>query len=1831
MVNRKSHWEWGYGCLFSLWLLLGVVCSAKAANYDVNAFVTKWKPTGTQIVVPFESQNAQVRCYEANTTPVPAFGAAQKYSNDPKNNMCFKFSTTPNKTYILEIKGDIDKFSMSAPGGEVAQGTVNALLSIEQWGTGKWRNLNSAFANCINLEISSTTKGEPDLTLCEDLSYMFKGCSSLKIVDPQGKWKLQNVRTLLAMFEDCSQFNDPKIANWDIRNVETLNRTFCRATSFNVKIDNWEVGKVTNMSQTFQGCLNFKGEGLEKWATKVNRVTNFYCTFYGCKTLNFDPTDWNIESVTLITYMFYDCWLLGASKNLDFSNWAGKLKKVTSLSNLFTNCSNITGQGVEQWLLDKNHKIVSLESTFSGCKRFKADLTAWHVDNVENFYGLFNNCIEYDGKGIAKWKVGNAVSMGAMFRYCGNMKEDLKDWDVSKVKNFQGMFAYCPGLKTDFSKWDVGAGITFREMFYGCSSFNGDLQNWDVSQSTDFYAMFFQCASFNADLSRWRMRSAINTSSMFSGCKAFNADISSWNVENVTDANAMFIGCEKFNANLSRWRFKNLQRMDNMFNGCKVFNADLRRWDVSHVKRMDGVFRDAVMFLGEHIGIWNVGEVENFTNAFNGASAFIGDLSKWDVHSATSFVYMFANSNCANTDFSDWNIERVSSLQGMFYNAKGNIYGVTHWNTKNVSNFANVFTNAKGMQHPIGNWDYSSLPEGGQIGIDGSGLSVDAYNRTLEEWEANKTIRKPTIQANGLYYSNKYIHDTQLKTAKAFQFLNDKYVADRNLTLTVYNMRLKVGQKKELKIQEQKGVTGIQFATEPITPKRIAYDNATSMVEGLIPGKAVVRVTSNSMVNPPLHNLCDVEVYLPILDLKWEKTEYDLAIGDVLDLRRRMKISPYNASWPQRITFKVSDADKEFVEIKDETSGRIKGLKEGTVTVTVETFDVEDANERVTKTLTINVKSLDAEKIQIHPNEIRLGVGTKVYPKVFFTPKNTTDQKVIFEFEGDNTIASIDATTEPVITGLRVGNCKLVAKSSNGKEAKVNVRVLDDYVSVEDVRYLSGHSFPLLLGSSRNLSVSVTPTNASNKKLYWESGDEEIATVDQDGRVYGLKEGQVLIRVYSVENKLVYDVCKVDVYNNPVQGIELVGEPLVKIGLGEKYKLRYKLLPEGVSNKEVACSSADPTIISVDAETAEVVGEQIGGPVEITIKAIGADVNSNVELKVKVQCVSKVAAEKLILDPVNLGLFPGEERQLVLKFQPEDATDRDVLWTTTSEDIVEVDENGYLKAKEAGTATIKVVLKSAPQISAICNVSVHPHVQPKSIELRPQSIKIGEGDEYKLAVFVQPINATKYTLEWKIEDADNVLSFNEEEQIVKGVKEGTGKVLVSLKGNPDVKSECEITVVPKVATTSFDFEPKEFEIEFNTELNLNEKLVFQPEGATDRWMDWTSEDPDVVQVREGYVRGLAPNSQGIEITAQLHSDPTKKATCRIKVKEPSSPLSIVMNSQLLRIKVGDVRNITVIYTPADVTDRKLEWRSSNPDILSVDENGKIVGVAKGTVAVMASLQSNPKIMAVCTVEVLDANTTELVTAISIEDVTLTAGTRAKLKVTYMPADAIGQQLLFEGYDPAKFVIANGEIIALSSTGDEPVEVTAMLATDPAVKTTFKVTVRPVVPAASFRLNLDKLLIYELNNAYLRVITEPEDADKTGVIWSSDNESVCTVSQGVVYGVSEGVAHVTATLNGKTATCEVTVRKQNSTLSVDDDHFVSLSVFPNPFNEKLRIVYSGEISNVRYELVNTMGFVVRSGRIEQEDSVIETTSLTAGLYILRITTETGRTKSIRVVK
>ena len=82
-------------------------------------------------------------------------------------------------------------------------------------------------------------------------------------------------------------------------------------------------------------------------------------------------------------------------------------------------------------------------------------------------------------------------------------------------------------------------------------------------------------------------------------------------------------------------------------------------------------------------------------------------------------------------------------------------------------------------------------------------------------------------------------------------------------------------------------------------------------------------------------------------------------------------------------------------------------------------------------------------------------------------------------------------------------------------------------------------------------------------------------------------------------------------------------------------------------------------------------------------------------------------------------------------------------------------------------------------------------------------------------------------------------------------------------------------------------------------------------------------------------------------------------------------------------------------------------------------------------------------------------------------------------------------------------------------------------------------------------------------------------------------------------------------------------------SVEDAMLTNVLVAPNPFTTQLRLVCNGATG--RYDLLNAQGVVVRSGNMDGNEVMIETTDLTSGLYLLRLTAENGATKTITVVK
>ncbi len=132
-----------------------------------------------------------------------------------------------------------------------------------------------------------------------------------------------------------------------------------------------------------------------------------------------------------------------------------------------------------------------------------------------------------------------------------------------------------------------------------------------------------------------------------------------------------------------------------------------------------------------------------------------------------------------------------------------------------------------------------------------------------------------------------------------------------------------------------------------------------------------------------------------------------------------------------------------------------------------------------------------------------------------------------------------------------------------------------------------------------------------------------------------------------------------------------------------------------------------------------------------------------------------------------------------------------------------------------------------------------------------------------------------------------------------------------------------------------------------------------------------------------------------------------------------------------------------------------------------------------------------------------------------------------------------------------------------------------------------------------------------------------------VEWFCDKTDIATVdNSGKVTAKAVGKATITAKTKegGYTATCEVTVTRP---AAIEDAVFASVVVSPNPFNTQLRIS-NGDVRG-KYTLLNTLGVEVTSGVLEAAETRINTTSLPAGIYLLRLTAENGAAKTFTVVK
>lgn len=166
---------------------------------------------------------------------------------------------------------------------------VTTLISIEQWGTIQWQNLESAFHNCENMEYNAVDA--PDLSQLTSLWNMFRSASKFSGAD-FSNWDVSTITNMIAVFSGTKS-NLLNVSQWDVSNVTNMGNMF-HLTDFNGDITEWTVSSVEDMSGMFAATTSFN-QDISVW--NVSNVSRMYLMFLEADSFDKNLGNWNISSL----------------------------------------------------------------------------------------------------------------------------------------------------------------------------------------------------------------------------------------------------------------------------------------------------------------------------------------------------------------------------------------------------------------------------------------------------------------------------------------------------------------------------------------------------------------------------------------------------------------------------------------------------------------------------------------------------------------------------------------------------------------------------------------------------------------------------------------------------------------------------------------------------------------------------------------------------------------------------------------------------------------------------------------------------------------------------------------------------------------------------------------------------------------------------------------------------------------------------------------------------------------------------------------------------------------------------------------------------------------------------------------------------------------------------------------------------------------------------------------------------------------------------------------------------------------------------------------------
>ncbi len=403
--------------------------------------------------------------------------------------------------------------------------------------------------------------------------------------------------------------------------------------------------------------------------------------------------------------------------------------------------------------------------------------------------------------------------------------------------------------------------------------------------------------------------------------------------------------------------------------------------------------------------------------------------------------------------------------------------------------------------------------------------------------------------------------------------------------------------------------------------------------------------------------------------------------------------------------------------------------------------------------------------------------------------------------------------------------------------------------------------------------------------------------------------------------------------------------------------------------------TSNNTAVATVTTSGQVIGVSVG---QTTVSAVSNDKSGTAQVTVTPEIATTVT-----VSPATTTLRITNQKQLTASAKNAAGTvisGRTYRWSSSNSSIASVDQSGNVIALTPGNVVI-----AADADGVIGNASITvTNIPIGACSLAPASQTVTVTNQ------AQPIVTLRDTASNVLPTLGRQLAWISDNEVVATVsntgvitarKKGSARITVSSVEYPNISCGTNFVAVdPRIATATI--QPRNGSLRISIPRQLSVSLVDSVGGTIPpgRVINWTSATPAIAIVSAtGLVTGLSLGTAKIAVNAEGAVDTVSFSVTKIPVS------SVRLSPLTSNIVQGQTVQITATVedsTGTAVTDRVIEWSSSDPTKANVSQTGLVTSISTGTVTISAISETRSGSASV-TVQPIPVDTIVAVTEYSV--------------------------------------------------------------------------------------------------------------------------------------------------------------------------------------------------------------------------------------------------------